>query len=309
MRNILRKTEWGAALLVTLVAVYLHFIFFRHAGGFWRDEAGTVILATRPTLSDVWSYLFYDSFPAFWVMVVRIWSELGFGSEHSLRILGLLVGFFVLGALWFSARRLRISFPFFSLLMIGFSPTVIIWGDSMRAWGWGIAWLALTYGLIWRVIESPSRLNVICATLAALGAVHSTYYNWVMLFAICAAGAIVALRNHSWKRATLVMGIGFVAGVTVIPYLIGIHGLKDHYLIMQVPDVKTAMLVTRMALSISDGSQMLGGVWAFLILGALIVAVVCQFRPSTLMASPAQKDLLLFSVTSLLIGVAGYFLF
>ena len=159
MRNILRKTEWGVALLITLVAVYLHSIFFRHAGGFWRDEAGSIILATRPTLSEVWSYLFYDSFPAFWVMVVRVWSELGLGSEHGLRVLGLLTGLLVLGALWFCARRLRISFPLFSLLLIGLSPTVIIWGDSMRAWGWGIAWLALTYGLMWRVVDLRKLLG------------------------------------------------------------------------------------------------------------------------------------------------------
>ena len=46
---------------------------------------------------------------------------------------------------------------------------------------------------------------------------HATHYNWVLLFALCAAGAVVALRNGQWKRSVLVLGIGLVAAITVMP--------------------------------------------------------------------------------------------
>jgi hypothetical protein len=308
MRNILRKTEWAFALLVTVLAIYLHFVLFRHAGGLWRDEVGTIRLATRPTLSDVWAYLFYDSFPAFWVMVTRAWIGLGFGSDQGLRVLGLFVGLFVLGSLWFSARRLKISFPLFSLLLLGFSPVILIWGDSMRAWGWGIAWILLTFGLIWRVVEHPSSLNVFFATLAAIGSVHSTYYNWVLLLAICCSGALIALRNRQWKSGMLILSIGLAAGLSTIPYLIGIHRVGNHYLITQSP-YDLHKFVTRITLAVMDGGPAAAYIWALLLVAAMAMAIFCQFRPSTLMVTSAQKELLLFSVTTVAIGIVGYFLF
>src|SRR5271163_2440503 len=136
MRNYLRKAEWTLALTMTLLAICMHLIFLGHAGGFWREEVGSIRLASRPGISAVWDYLFYDSFPAFWGLVLRGWIRLGLGSEFGLRMLGFFTGLFVLGSFWFNARRLRITFPFFSLLLLGFSPVILIWGDSMRAWGW-----------------------------------------------------------------------------------------------------------------------------------------------------------------------------
>lgn len=304
----LRKVEWGVALLVTALVVYLHFVFFQHAGGLWRDEVGTIMLAARPDISGVWTYLFYDSFPAFWVLVTRAWLRLGLGDDDGLRLLGFLVGLSVLGALWFNARRLKISFPFFSLLLLGFSPTIILWGDSMRAWGWGIFWILMTFGLIWQVVESPSRLKVAGATLAAIGSVHSTYYNWVLLFALCAAGALVAGRHRQWKRGALVMGIGLVAAISVIPYLIGIRRIAGHYLIAQTP-YDFDKFVTKITLAVTDGWPASGYLWLLLVLAALAMAVFCQFRPSGLKVTAGQKDLLLFSAAAVAIGMAGYFLF
>ncbi|EEF60114.1 hypothetical protein [Pedosphaera parvula] len=304
----LRKAEWGVALLVTALVVYLHFVFFQHAGGLWRDEVGTIRLAARPDLPDVWAYLLYDSFPAFWVIVTRAWLWLGLGSDNGLRLLGLLVGLSVLGALWFNARRLKISFPFFSLLLLGFSPTIILWGDSMRAWGWGTFWILMTFGLIWRVVESPSRLNFLGATMAAIGSVHTTYYNWVLLFALCAAGSVVALRHGQWKRSVLVLGIGLVAVVSVIPYLIGIHHIAGHYLIAQIP-FDFERFVTKITEAVTDGRPASGYIWALLLMAALAMAVFCQFRPSVLKITAGQNDLLLFSITAFAIGIVGYFLF
>jgi hypothetical protein len=308
MRSMLRRAEWCIALLATLLAVYLHYVFFRHAGGLWRDEVGTINLAARPNMADVWSYLLYDSFPAFWVLVTRAWLGIGLGSDQGLRLLGFLVGLCVLGALWFNARSLKIRVPLFSLLLIGFSPTIIIWGDSMRAWGWGIFWILLTFGMIWQVVESPTRLNVICATLAAIGSVHTTYYNWVLLLAICSAGALVALRHKLWKRSALVLGIGFVAAITVIPYLIGIHRVHGHYLITQIP-YDFGKFAEKITVAVSAGGPDSGYVWAVLPVGALVMAIYCQLRPSGLNVTTAQKDLLLFSVTAVAIGLVGYFLF
>jgi hypothetical protein len=296
------------ALFTTALAGYLHFVFFRHAGGLWRDEVGTVNLAARARLGDVWNHLFYDSFPAFYILVVRVWRGVGLGSDDGLRLLGLLVGLSGLGVLWFNARLLKIGFPFFSLLLIGLNSVFIIWGDSIRAWGWGAVWILLTFGLIREVVASPSPVKVACAVLAAIGSVHSTYYNWVLVFALCCAGAVVACRRRLWKRAVLALGIGVAAGVSVVPYLIGMAHLHGHYLITQRP-YDFAKYVTMLAMAVSDAGPGSGYVWGLLLIAALVMAVFCLVRPVELNVTAEQQDLLLFSVSALVVGAAGYFVF
>ena len=177
------KRNGGRARPAVTIAGGLFALCFIPAlrGLYWRDKVGFYPAGHLARLVERCLVLisFTTTFPAFWVMVTRIWIELGWGSDNGLRVLGFLVGLFVLGALWFCARRLRISIPFFSLLLLGFSHTIVVWGDSMRAWGWGIFWTVIAFGCIWRVVELPTRWNVIGAALAAIASVHSTYYNWV----------------------------------------------------------------------------------------------------------------------------------
>ena len=60
---VLRYSNWIAAALVTLCAVYLHVLFFLNAGGLWRDEADLVHLSLLPSVSEVWQNLPHDSCP------------------------------------------------------------------------------------------------------------------------------------------------------------------------------------------------------------------------------------------------------
>jgi hypothetical protein len=129
-----------------------------------------------------------------------------------------------------------------------------------------------------------------------------------MLFALCIAGAVVAFRNGLQKRSVLVLGIGFVAAVSIIPYLIGIHRVKGHYLITQIPyglDKFMNMLVV----AVANLDRPSAYVWGLLVIAAVAIAVLCQFRPAALGVTGRQKDLLLYSVTALGIGAVGIFLF
>src|SRR6476660_6850399 len=86
----LRHSDWIIATLVTLFATYLHLLFFLNSGGLWRDVVDLVHLSLLPSLSQVWQNLPYDSCPLLMHLVVRAWSEVGFGNpDASLRVLGL----------------------------------------------------------------------------------------------------------------------------------------------------------------------------------------------------------------------------
>ena len=71
---VLRYSNWIAAALVTLCAVYLHVLFFLNAGGLWRDEVDLVHLSLLPSFSEVWQNLPHDSCPILMHLVVRAWS-------------------------------------------------------------------------------------------------------------------------------------------------------------------------------------------------------------------------------------------
>src|SRR5207248_1161469 len=108
----LRRAEWALAILATLLLIVLHAIFLTHAGGLWRDEANTVGISTLPTFREFLHWLDFDSFPILWLLIVRMWHFIGFGSDFSLRFLGCAVGICLIGTLWLNARAFRFSFPF-----------------------------------------------------------------------------------------------------------------------------------------------------------------------------------------------------
>src|SRR5882757_8885288 len=105
---IFRYLTWIIAALVTLTAAYLHSLFFLSAGGLWRDEAGLVHLSLLPSLSEVWQNLPHDSCAVLMPLAVRAWSAAGFGNtDPGLRVLGLVIGLFLLVAFWFASWTMR----------------------------------------------------------------------------------------------------------------------------------------------------------------------------------------------------------
>jgi len=301
--------ECGLAFLVTAAAIALHLVFMFHAGAPWRDEINEINLAAMPTLRDAWAH---DSFPVLWIFVLRIWSSLGLGSDSGLRLLGCLIGLASIGILWFAARRLKFKIPFFSLLLLGYSSSMIRWGDSIRPWGLAIALILLTFALVWSVVESPTRKNFLFATMAAVASVQCIYYNAILLLAICAGVFVVTLRNRSWKALGLVFGIGLIAALSLLPYIGTVNRAMDVYLVMQQPsfDVGTFCEKISDALAPADEFGKFGvWLWTTLAFGSVMLAFFCQIRPSIFKATPAQKNLLLFSVTTLIVGVVAYFLF
>ena len=137
---VLRHFNWAIAVLVTLCAVYLHALFLLSAGGLWRDEANLVHLSLLPSVSEVWQNLPHESFPILMPLAVRAWSAAGFGNtDIGLRVLGLLVGMFLLLAFWFASWTMRNGPPLLAVTLAGLNVTLVRAGDSLRAYGLGSA--------------------------------------------------------------------------------------------------------------------------------------------------------------------------
>lgn len=217
------RLEWIAVAVVGGISAALHLRFILNVGGLWRDEANSVALATLPSLREMAAFLDYDSFPILFFTVLRGWLGL-FGTDNdvALRALGCLTGFGILLALWLNARAFGARLPVLSFALVGLNPMIIRYGDSSRAYGLGIILILLTLLSFWRLVRRPTSLNlrlVGVATLFALLSVQCLYYNSVLLLAIASGAIAVAATRREWRTVCVILGIGFVAALSLLPYL------------------------------------------------------------------------------------------
>src|SRR5688572_5733327 len=138
-------------------------------------------------------------------------------NDAAFRVLGFCVGMTIVGVLWLHARTFRHSFPLLSLALLAMSPSLIVWGDSMRAYGFGIVLILLTGLLLWRFVERPQGGRYAAAAIAAIASVHTLYYNSVLLLAFCGGAVAVCALKRAWKTAALVVLVGALAAVSIVP--------------------------------------------------------------------------------------------
>jgi hypothetical protein len=284
------RLEWLAVLLIALLAVALHVRFVTHVGGLWRDETNSVNLATLPRFADVLHFLDYDSFPILFFAVLRGWLGV-FGSDNdaALRALGCIIGFAVLGALWFNARAFGIRWPVLSLALIGLNPMLIRYGDSARAYGLGMLLILLTFRSLWRLVDKPSHPDarrVLAATALALLSVQCLYYNSVLLLAIAAGTVAVAVRTRAWRTAGIVLGIGILAAASLLPYVPMMRRMREWTFMVNYP-ADLAWLWKRTCEVIGSPDPL--GIWLWLGLFVAGLGVVASFAVSKLWRGFARR--------------------
>ena len=136
-------------------------LFF--AGPLWRDEVGDAVYAAMPSWGHIWAMLKYDNFPPGLLALLRTWRALGLqnlgGPDFGYRICGLLIGLAIPSARcgstpgWLGGKR---NAPWFSLGLFAAGGLVVRVGDSVRPYGPGWLLMLLSFGLIWRVVQSPA---------------------------------------------------------------------------------------------------------------------------------------------------------
>lgn len=213
-----KRTETALAVLLTLLAAGLHVHRLLHAGALWRDEAAAVQLATLPTIGEVFERFPHEAFPMLFPMTIRAWVAMTGGSDFALRLMGMIVGLAILGALWLNARRAG-TVPLVSVALLGFHPFFLIYGDSVRGYGLGTLMILLTFGAYARLMENPDRRSLILAAATAVLSVHLLLHNSALLLGIGSAAALVGAIRKNWKLTAAALGVGLLAALTLLPYL------------------------------------------------------------------------------------------
>ena len=224
---LIARVERVVLLVAALLIAALHAVNLFGAGPLWRDEIEYSVFAAMPSWARIWSMLKYDNFPPLTVAILRVWHALGWenvgGPDLGYRFCCMLVGLALPGALWFNARVMggRRNAPWFSLGLIAAGGFVIRMGDAVRPYGMGWVFMLLTFGLIWRVVQSPRPGRIALAALAAILGVQSLYQDAFALLAMGAAGMFIAGRAGRGRAVAAVAGIGALAAGSLVPYILG----------------------------------------------------------------------------------------
>lgn len=306
----MRRAEIGTAVLLTFAAIWLRWIAALSAGSLWRDEAAGVEVANLPGLGAMWNNMQYDSFPALWLLLARaVGNVAGSTDDTALRVLGFVIGVGVVGILWLYARAFGHRVPLVSLTLLGLAPSVIIWGDSARAYGLAMLTIILAGALIWRFVERPGIARFIAAVIGATAAVHVVFFNSVLLVAFCAGAIAVCVRKKAWRYAALVFTIGAIAAVSLVPYAGMLKGASTWRLLARVPEYNVGWFWVKLIDVLSPAGRWTIMLWLQLLAVALFSAVRTMRSKQAPRLSETQHDAVIFSAVSIVVGVGAQLLF
>jgi hypothetical protein len=306
----LRRVEFAVAAVLTLFASSLHLLVALSAGPLWRDEANTVGLATLPTLSDVWANLQYDSFPMLWVLLVRHLST-AFGpmNDHAFRLAGLGIGLSGIAVLWIGARAFGHRVPLVSLALFAISPSVIRWGDALRGYGLGMALAMIACVCIWRFAEYGGRSAFAAALAVSLLSVHTTFYNATVLLSACTGAFCICAVDRRWRRGAAAIAIGFLAAISVLPYLSTISRASSWNSLVQIPVYDLPWFLLKLSLTLNTAGEWAFTVWLIAFLLTVSAAVKETLPGNRLGLSPTERRLTVFAAVTLTVGAVSNYVF
>ena len=102
-------------------------------------------------------------------------------GNRGIRILGLGIGLFFLTSLWLCQRWIRGRTPSLSIALLGGLPAFIFVVGANRAYGLAGCLLVLSFGKIWRILESPTKSRILSAGFICLLFAQCVYYDVIFL--------------------------------------------------------------------------------------------------------------------------------
>lgn len=210
----------GPACLIAVVLLLLACGFRVSAvgrlGALWRDEIHSAIVAGTGAAP-----LWWDSFPVLWNGLLSVWLALVGGSDFSLRTLGLLLGLVLCGVSAWAPRWSGAGFGWSGLAMLGLSPVVVVFGSQCRGYALGVALGVAMLGLYAAIVRRAGSARFWWGTLAVtLLAVQSMYMNSIFCGAGVIGGMAALAAVGRWKDLFKLFGVGAVAGLTMVPYVL-----------------------------------------------------------------------------------------
>jgi hypothetical protein len=296
------RAQTTFALLATALLAGWHVVRALDGGPLWRDEAHVVNWASFPSIALVWGNRHLDAFPATWSLLVHAWVSLAGGSDTSLRALGAGVGIAGLATLWWTMRQLGARAPALVLVLYAANPVVLVFGDSVRGYGLGLAALTFFLGAVAAAVARPRWQTLALAQLAALLVAHTDFRNCVFVLAALVAAAAVAARRRQAKLAALILALGALPLLSLATYLPTFRSVSDWVAVYHQP-VSYAYLFRIFSHALeAAGARVPQLFWLFVLLGA----AACV-REIVSPRAPIARDRALLLLITLAIAIPGTF--
>jgi hypothetical protein len=296
--------EWVTAIILSVAAVWLLAVHITNAVALWRDEASTVFLATLPSWGAVWAALPFDHCPPLVHVLIRTWSAFGLAdNDSSLRMLGLLIGVLLVGAVWAASHFMGRRTPVLALSLIGLNSTVLTTVDSFRGYGVGCVTAVLMIVAVWRLASAPSARTTAVAAIAAVLSVQALYQNAIFVAAACVGGLAACLLTKNRRAMWLTLAVGAMAAVSMLPYLPIIRHAQDWYL-LEKSGLTLSWAWQKAAAAAGTSSPAWIWMWVALCLGAL------AYAGQTVVARASERAALsAYSAVAMLTAMAGFVVF
>jgi hypothetical protein len=305
-QNFWRQPDWLAAILLTTVIVGLHFYFLRHAGGFWRDEVNLINLAHSHSLA----VMKQDSFPILMPLLVRGWSEIGLAKHDlTLRFLGVLIGLGMPAALWLAVWTTRRAPPLLGLALFGCNSTLMVFGDSLRAYGLGCLLIMLTAVAAVALLRQPSWPRTLGLALLATLSVQTLFHNAILVGAISFGAWAVCWRKNNWPAAVKIFLAALTAALSLWPYAANLLPSSS------TSGIRSGLKSWRFFAAFQDalGFPLEQYIYVWALLAAALIFFAAKNLRRAHASSPAPEadagDLKLFAGVTVLFAFAGYVLF
>lgn len=304
-----RESEWVAAGLISAAVVVLHFYFWLHIGGLWRDEVNLVNLSARHSLAEMEK----DSFPILSPLAFHVWQGVGLGrSDLSLRLFGLLVGLGILATLWVSSWKTQRTPPLLGLVLFALNSSLVFFGDSLRAYGLGSLLAAALTASAFVFLRQPSGRRAAWLALFAVLSVQVLYHNAVVVAAVCFGAWAVCWRRKDGSAALQILLVAVLAAASLLPYARNLISNGGATVVL-----RSGLKLPRFFASYNDtlGYPLSGYIyiWIVLYLAIVFFAGTGFWRktetPIKTEGERSTDDLNLFAATTLTLATIGFPIF
>src|SRR4029077_6514813 len=155
--------------------------------------------------------------------------------------------------------------------------------------------------------------NVTLAALSAVVAVQSFYYNAILIFAICMGGFVVSAHARRWNLFRSLLLIGGISALSLLPYLPVFQRSKSWTPMFQYPELWRGLglswFCSNLGQTLNAAAPWGVWIWISLLLVAFAFAVYRLFGKGGPGSELTRADLAVFSLTGLVVGIVGYYLF
>jgi hypothetical protein len=251
-----------------------------------------------------------DSFPVLMPLMVKTWLGIGLGRDDvNLRLLGTMIGMGALAGLWIAAWTARRSPPLFGLTLFGLNSTIIVFGDSIRAYGLGGLLIVSTMAAAGMFLKKTSWARAGLMAVLAVLSVQTLYHNAILVGAICLGAVAVCARRKAWPAAMQMLMAGLLAAISLLPYAPDLVFGRESSIVL-----RTGIVWPRF---FADLINALGFPWrqyvfVWCLLALVVMACACAALRRKVAASEKSAegimadDLCLFAGTTLFAAVAGF---